>query len=183
MDDTTPSDATGTTRPRRPAGLRWALLFLFALGLILFDPVAGLIYQSTAAKDAKVPDPADVTSPMLEMQARYAVGVEELLNQPITEGPFAPTPERYMAMAGDSQIDRARAVMLIAELFSKDDALEQLEQFRAEFEQADRELDETIEQDLRILEGILTGQVATGDERDRLVDRHHLFGKLAVAQI
>jgi len=180
--DFDPNATLLTTSPDKPRSsvLRWVFVAFFSLALIVFDPAAGLLYSAINTSNEATPDPATTPSPMLEMQGKYAVGVEALTKKPYADVPFAPGPEQYIDMADGNPIDLVRAVPLIAELYEQEDALETITSLRAD---STIEFDEGLTQDLDIIQRIIEGNGASPDERQRLIDRHGYFGELAVANI
>ncbi len=170
---------TGNRGP--DASMRWVVVFVAAIALMLFDPVAGLISQMVppAQQQGALVEPADVGSPMLEIQAKYVMGVERATGRSISEMRLGPKPGQYVEMAGGDQIDRVRAVVLISEIFGAEEGLERASALRAEI----ADLDEGLGEDLAIVESVLGGSGASVDERARLIDRHGFFGELVVAQI
>jgi hypothetical protein len=126
------------------------------------------------ATPVALPDVAQTPSPQLELVGRYAVGAKALTGG---QGAAAASLLPQVDRAVTNPIDEFRAIAVVGELSGGQAALERLKEFETKYDVV------RLRPDVEALRTIYTAgpDALTPDEARMLVERHHWFGRLAVA--
>ena len=205
MESTSPPPISGPTElslgPRRPS-VTWTLALWLALAgacLLIFS--SNMIGKSAPGP---LPDPADVSSPILTFYTRYALGIDQL--QSIAGGAAAPGSQQLIESLDEqagSVIDRLRVLQIIAESAGSDQALTRLDSIDSDLRDKSEIHDpnapdpapdaivvndaaalEALRRDAATMRAIFEARTADGvpaTDRDELLRRHGFFARLALS--
>lgn len=184
-----PPDPQGHTSGGDGAGPRftgrgilvWLLLLVLVAGVVTMQGM-----RSGAPKPGSLPEPSKVSSPLLKMLGRLAIGMEQYASGSASTRQTIEREQRKLLMQMDDGaagiIERLRIVPLAGWFVGTDEALARLDALDLELSQLSP-AEPALEQDAATLRTLLTtGSDALGaPERDELLARHGWFAEVALA--
>jgi membrane protease YdiL (CAAX protease family) len=148
--------------------ITWAAFLTLILAFVIFRSVP------IGPEPVVINNPAKITSPMLRIMGRYAIGVSRFF------GPAAPG-QQLIDQLDDKIVgthDDIRAIPIVAEVIGVEKALERLNDLSENYI-----LEDGYDQDVRDLQSIYTQGTSNIDKvtSERLIERHNWFAELALS--
>lgn len=134
-------------------------------------------------------DPAKVDSPILKIYGRYLLGAKRISQWAQSQSPGGPSPFDdpdavlvQVDAAAPSVMEKIRVVPIAGELTTREEAVERLERAE-EALAAEASPDPEYRADIEALRAVYADppRALEPAERDRLIDRHHWFARLALS--
>jgi len=160
--------------------LAWTVLLVLVAGVVTMQGM-----RSAAPKPGALPDPSKVSSPMLKMLGRLAIGMERYTSGSASTQQMVEREQRKILVQMDDAaagiIEQMRIVPLAGWFVGTDEALARLGAVELELSQLSP-LEPALEQDASALRTVLTtgSDALSTQERDELLKRHGWFAEVAL---